>query len=251
MRLVKFGARLLSLKRTMSEKTPNPVAGTPFGRWTVTDSTPVRKGRDLYFNLKCTCGNTGLKSKGSLVSGKSSSCGCLHSELLSVRAKTHGMSATPIYAVWNMMRQRCQVPTNKQYKDYGGRGIKVCEKWQNFEGFFEDMGLTPFEGASIERNDTNGDYEKANVRWANREEQNNNTRKTVLYEYKGEKLPSRQLAIKYGINENTLANRLYKYGMTIEAAIETPVMDPRVSGALVGNPVFDTINQRQDGQKKY
>ena len=81
----------------------------------------------------------------------------------------HGMSNTPINRVWRDLKTRCINPNNKQYKDYGGRGISVCEEWKNsFLTFYKDMGDVPFKGAQIDRKNTDGNYCKENCRWATR-----------------------------------------------------------------------------------
>jgi hypothetical protein len=82
-------------------------------------------------------------------------------------ARTHGMSKTPTYSVWCDMRRRCQNPRNKSYADYGGRGIKVCKRWQQFENFLADMGERPSDKHEIDRLNGNDDYKPGNVRWSN------------------------------------------------------------------------------------
>lgn len=83
---------------------------------------------------------------------------------------SHGMSSLPVYFVWNQMVRRCKNPQHRDFKNYGGRGIKVCETWLKFENFIADMGL-PGQGMTLERNDNNGNYESSNCRWATRTEQ--------------------------------------------------------------------------------
>ncbi|MET7347444.1 hypothetical protein [Streptomyces mirabilis] len=103
---------------------------------------------------------------------KVKSCGCLRRESVT----THGMSDSPTYSTWESMIQRCTNPRCKDYADYGGRGITVCQRWRTFENFLADMGVKP-EGRSIDRIDNDGSYEPGNCRWATLSEQNSNQRR--------------------------------------------------------------------------
>ncbi|MCK1367604.1 hypothetical protein [Bradyrhizobium sp. 62] len=160
--------------------------------------------------------------------GKSQSCGCLRSELTSKRAatgdirRTHGMRRTPEYGVWCAMRRRCENPKVDRYPQYGGRGIKVCERWKRFENFISDMGQRPDPSFSIERRDNNGNYEPANCKWAKNEEQTYNKRTTRLLDYKGRKLTVQQASEIAGTPRANIFSRLY-LGWSVEQAIETPI----------------------------
>ena len=106
---------------------------------------------------------------------------------------THGMSKTHIYKLWNSMRQRCDNPNVRLYEHYGGRGIKVCRRWEKFENFFADMGLPPI-GHSLERKNNDRGYSKANCVWAPRHVQNNNTSRTIRITYQGRTRSAKQWA---------------------------------------------------------
>ncbi len=207
----------------MVAPTPNPVAGGRYGRWLVLSSEPIKREKYLYFKLRCECGVEKEVEKNNFMKGKSVSCGCYNVEVTKITNKTHGMSKLPIYAIWNMMVQRCHVPTYRLYADYGGRGIKVCDEWRTFENFYRDMGDPPFEGASLERERNEKGYSKDNCRWATRIEQNRNKRNNHRYEYNGESLLLIEWAERTGINHATLSSRVNQYGWSIEKALTTPV----------------------------
>ena len=130
---------------------------------------------------------------------------------------THGKSRSKAYRIWDGMRQRCDNPKNKAYKNYGGRGIRYCPKWQFFEGFYEDMGDPP-DGSSLDRIDNEGNYEPSNCRWATRIEQNNNSRQNTTVSFCGETLTIAQWARRIGVRANTLSLRLLR-GWPVEAAL--------------------------------
>jgi hypothetical protein len=116
------------------------------------------------------------------------------------------------------MRQRCENPNNDRFAAYGGRGIRVCERWQTFENFFSDMGARP-AGTSIDRYpDKNGNYEPGNCRWASPREQQNNRRVNHLITWQGETLTVTEMARKLGINKGTFLARVRR-GWTVERAI--------------------------------
>ena len=147
---------------------------------------------------RCDCGNEKDVYFSHLRQGRIVSCGCYQKQRAAEAQTTHGMSYTREFNSWRSMLERCSNKNNKQYKDYGGRGISVCARWQNsFENFYADMGPCP-EGLTLERNDTNGNYEPSNCRWATRLEQSRNRRCALLYDGKTLKDLAKETGIPYG-----------------------------------------------------
>ena len=123
--------------------------------------------------------------------------------------KTHGMTKTPLYVVWKSMRKRCNCATCQDYKNYGGRGIKICDEWNDFINFYSWAVNNGYQkGLSIDRIDVNGNYEPSNCRWADSKTQGRNKRDTIFMAYEGQVLPLQTVVELSGIKRTTLARRL-------------------------------------------
>ena len=151
-----------------------------FGRLTILRLAHTRGGNCIrgrtYWVCLCICGKVVTIRGDSLKRGGTISCGCCTNKD-NENAKRHGMSKTPEYATWSQMKQRCLNPNVSAYKNYGERGIMVCEDWMEFEGFLKDMGHMPGPGYSIDRMDSDGNYEPDNCQWITRSE---NTKRSWL-----------------------------------------------------------------------
>lgn len=154
--------------------------GQRFGAWVVIGSAQPGANWAARWACKCDCGSQKDVFAANLRRGLSTSCGCLSAAKTSARSRTHGMTGTPTYRTWESMLNRCNNPRNSSHVNYGGRGIKVCDRWASFENFLSDMGEKPEKGMSIERLDVNGNYEPGNCIWADPKTQARNTRRTRL-----------------------------------------------------------------------
>ena len=201
------------------------LTGQLFGRWRVLSRAENDRHGNARWLCECTCPQrTRRIVRGvDLRSGHARSCGCLQREVTAARNTTHGLSKTPEYKVWLNMIKRCTNPNHPEYKNYGGRGIKVCDRWlESFENFFADTGLRPSPKLTLERIDNDGDYEPENWRWATRKEQARNIRPNRMIPFNGEMLCVTEWAERVGIKANTLLWRLDR-GWSIERALTQPV----------------------------
>jgi hypothetical protein len=204
------------------------LSGERFGRLLVLQKNGYNKHHQLYWLCECDCGNRKNVLGCVLSRGDTNSCGCLAKESIAKVNYRHGMTKTPIYGLWHAMIQRCYDKNSHAYSRYGGRGINVCDKWQTFEGFYEDMGDKP-KGKSLERLDNNGDYSPENVVWANAKTQSNNKRNNVVLEHNGKKQTMQQWCDELNLKIGTVWARLNVYGYTTEKAL-TPGWRARNAG---------------------
>jgi hypothetical protein len=202
------------------------LVGQKFGRLEVKEFAGTSKNRKSLWACLCTCGSNKTVRGDHLKSGETRSCGCFHKEQTSKAKTTHGQARrgkeSSEYLSWGHMMSRCYDINCKDYRDYGGRGIRVCERWFKFENFYADMGDKP-KDRSLDRKDNGGDYAPDNCRWATWKEQANNTRRNVWKEYKGDSRTISQWARLYNLPKQALWYRLSRPGWSIERALTTPV----------------------------
>lgn len=199
------------------------LTGQRFGRLVVIKRTGFSKScsKPMWLCI-CDCGNTAMIRGNNLRSKITASCGCLQRELAKSRHTTHGMTNTKIYEVWKHMHTRCRDKTDKSYKDYGARGITVCERWLKFKNFYADMGECP-KGLMLERIDNNKGYFPDNCKWATLKEQANNKRANITIEYQGQHLTLSQWADKLHIKYPALWDRIRHANWPTERALTEKV----------------------------
>lgn len=177
----------------------------------------------------CKCGNECVTRSDKLLAGIKKSCGKGH--IYGAGPHFGITSAYPNeYRSWEHMRSRCENEKAHSYKDYGGRGITVCERWQTFANFLADMGVKPESSYTIEREDVNGHYEPSNCRWATRVEQARNRRNSVYVEYQGRRQLLLAVAEEIGMHPSVLHGRLFVMRWSIEKATTVPVRHRNKNG---------------------
>lgn len=187
--------------------------------------TVVKKSKDkasdgqLRWECLCDCGNITTVTGGELRRGKSKSCGCLIKET----ATTHGATGTKTYSIWRGMKKRCSPKASKKnYNNYYGRGIKVCDRWLDFNNFLKDMKECPGPNYTIERINNDGNYEPGNCKWILKSEQSENTRRNLCLTYNGITYPMLKTLCDSLNLEYKLIQRRLSRGWSIDEAVNLP-----------------------------
>lgn len=186
--------------------------GMKFGRLLVVGKSPRSIKKRAYWDCVCDCGGKLTPRSDALTSGKAMSCGCLQREAAAktgAASRKHGFKGTRVYRAWSHMKGRCNDVNDARYADYGGRGIKVCERWGAFENFLADMG-EPAPGMTLERKNTNLGYSPENCVWATTLDQNRNRRISVRVVTGDGLLPVKEYAKVEGISYDCARARAYR-----------------------------------------
>lgn len=208
------------------------MTGRRIGRWLVIGESERRGAHGEYFwRCRCDCGTERDVYGVSLRRPKASEgCGCLRPVSASQNFKTHGKSRTAEYNIWCSMKGRCYNPRVDRYSAYGGRGIRVCDRWRDsFENFLADIGPRPTPKHSIDRIDVDGNYEPENCRWVTYDVQVVNTRRNRHITFRGETRTLSQWSAITGLKRETIARRLDFSGWTVEDALTAPTWSQRSS----------------------
>jgi hypothetical protein len=200
---------------------PLQMQGQLFGKLRVIERAPNSAAGKARWFCQCVCDKKTIVVLGaSLLNGKTVSCGCQRR----ASKKTHGKVMTIEYSSWKAMIARCTNPHNVRYPNYGGRGIKICERWRSsFAAFYKDLGNRPSRQHSLGRIDNDGDYTPDNCRWETARQQQNNMRSNVLYDYKGQPHSMAQLVEISGLKPMTIWSRIQR-GIPVAEAVEHPLL---------------------------
>lgn len=206
----------------MAGKIKHDLTGMKFGRLTVLERDLDNKAKGVHWKCVCDCGNFTSTSTTALMKGLSKSCGCLHKEKVSQKSKKHGMHKTRIYKMWQNLKARCNCPSSNKFYNYGGRGIKACDEWQDdFMAFYEwAMKKGYSDNLTIDRIDSNGDYCPENCRFATYSQQSDNRRNTRTYTLNGETKTLKEWANITGLSLRMISAR-WERGWSAERALTT------------------------------
>lgn len=210
------------------------LTGRRFNRLVVVSRAPSTLNGHARWNCRCDCGSAKVAKATNLKRSEVQSCGCLRSETVATNRLVHGQCRrrgrkTKEWQTWNAMIRRCYDKRDGSYFRYGGRGIRICDRWRNsFLAFFKDVGVAPSKGHEIERIDNDGNYEPMNVRWATHREQCNNRRTTRLVTAFGQTLSLADAVRRFGIVGYGTVQARIKYGVNPESALTASLRSPEV-----------------------
>ena len=197
------------------------LTGTTIGRWSIIERDINSLKKDIRWLCRCSCGTTKSVAGRGLRSGRSTSCGCFNLERRKTACLKHGGvtngKPTPTYSTWQAMRSRCRATKNVSFKNYGGRGIFITPRWDDYAAFLEDMGPRP-KGLTLDRINNEDGYYKNNCRWATNAEQASNRRNCHYVSFMGKKMTITQAAFLNNIRVTTV-NRRLKRGWSLERAL--------------------------------
>lgn len=188
-------------------KAPTDLTGKKFGKWLVIKLDRLAPPHKYYW-CRCDCGSEKSVQGNSLACGTSTSCGCDKGAKIAAAKTVHGKSRHPAYQSWSAMRRRCSDPNFAAYPWYGARGIRVCERWDEFDLFWADMGQTWAKGLSIDRINPDGDYCPENCRWSGAKVQAQNKRNNLLMDTPWGAMAQAEAARRAGISLGALRNRI-------------------------------------------
>lgn len=181
--------------------------GTVFSRLT-TLAYAGKIGIHHQYTMRCECGEVVNRPGTELRAGRYRSCGCYRLMYKRTSRITHGLAKHPLYQTWDLMMRRCHNEQNHNYKNYGARGIFVCDRWKDVASFIEDMPPRPSDKHQLDRIDNNKGYSPENVRWATPKENSRNRRSSLFVEYEGARRLLVEVADGIGISADTLRLRL-------------------------------------------
>lgn len=195
--------------------------GQRFGRITVLATGKLPGGGYKYRTVyQCDCGTVGVTQNGSIQIGTTRSCGCKNRD----DTTKHGLWSHPLYVVWRHMMERCYDEQCPAFKNYGGRGIRVCKRWHDLRKFHADMSPTYAEGLTLDREDNNKGYSPENCRWETRATQSANRRNCINVTIDGKTQTLKEWARDLGVNYHSAYHRVTKMGWEPELALRTPFL---------------------------
>lgn len=207
-------------------KKAEDLTGHRFGR-IVVEARDFSYKKAAYWICKCDCGNSTTVQSTHLRNGATQSCGCLNKENVRKRQTAHGSSRSRLYRTWQSMKDRCYREKHRQYKNYGGRGITVCDEWRDNYAAFEEWAIANgyHDDLTIERIEVNGNYEPSNCKWATNKEQQNNRRNNHFLSYAGKTQTIAQWAGETGLDWMVIYDRV-RNGWPTERILTEPLNKP-------------------------